>query len=88
MICEPLLSARQVVATEAVIIKAIHMHDERYLADCKTLRLILQHDGGLGTTPAMAEAAETLCTARLAEVTKILLEHKPLDKKIADILTA
>ena len=63
------------VATEAVIVKAIenrHYNEEK-------LRLLLQHDGGLGTTPGMILAAENK-----SEVTKILLEHQPLNQAAAD----
>ena len=65
------------VATEAVIIKAIENYD---CYNEEILPLVLEHDNGLGTTPAMAIAAE------MPEVTKILLEHKPLDQEAADIL--
>ena len=76
-----------VVATEAVIVKTIiYTNNAFYRAGCETLRLVLKHDGGLGTTLAMAEAADTLMTAQKAEATKILLEHKPIDRKAADSL--
>ena len=74
------------VATEAVVIKAIQKYDKYQGRRDGTLRLVLEHDGGLGSTPAMAEAADTLKAAQMAEVTKILLEHKPLDKTTGSIL--
>ena len=63
------------VATEAVIVKAIHSSPVRWSDLGETVRLLLEHDGGLGTTPAMFEAAENLRTRDKAEITKILLEH-------------
>ena len=74
------------VATEAVIVKTIQNYRE-FTASSEILRLVLEHDGGLGTTPAMVEAAGSIrATLHLAEVTKILLENKPLDQATADSL--
>ena len=76
------------VATEAVIVKTIETYNIWQEASDGTLRLVLEHDGGLGITPAMAEAANThkFETETMDKVTKILLEYKPLDKMVANIL--
>ncbi|KAL8736090.1 MAG: hypothetical protein Q9181_002565 [Wetmoreana brouardii] len=58
------------IVTEAVIIKAIHMASSENLS-IKTLALLLKHDAGLGTTPAMLKAT------RRVEVMRLLLEHTP-----------
>ena len=47
----------------------------------EVLPLLLQHDDGLGTTPGMVLRAVTN-----PEVTKILLEQKPLNQAAADIV--
>ena len=74
-----------IVATEAVIVKTIQDY-----SISEALRLVLEHDGGLGTTPAMVEAAESLrgthALSKLAEITKMLLENQPLNKATADRL--
>ena len=66
------------VATEVVIVKAIQNYHN--FKTNKTLQLLLNHDGGLGTTPAMLKAAEEV------EVMKMLLKHKPLCQVTADVL--
>ena len=70
------------VATEAVIIKAI----QQYPFDEEIVSLLLKHDGGLGTTPTMVEAAGMLTDAARLEVTKMLLEHRPLNQATAELL--
>lgn len=70
------------VATEAVIVNAI----QNYFFDQEILRLLLEHDGGLGTTPAMVKAADMLTYSRMPEVAKILLQHRPLNQATAESL--
>ena len=74
-----------IVATEAVIVKIIQIADFSWIDISETVRLLLEHDGGLGTTPAMFEAAEMLHAPVKAEITKLLLDHKPRYQVIADI---
>lgn len=70
------------VASEAVIVKAIQNY-----GFCKEiLPLLLGHDGGLGTTPAMVEAAGNHLYHDMSEVTKLLLEHRPLNQATAELL--
>ena len=79
-----------IVATEAVIVKTIQDYNGFWGSISEALRLVLEHDGGLGTTPAMVEAAESLrgthALSKLAEITKMLLENQPLSKATADRL--
>lgn len=70
------------VVTEAVIIKAIQQNP----FDEEIVSLLLKHDGGLGTTPTMVEAAGMLTDAARLEVTKMLLEHRPLNQATAELL--
>lgn len=70
------------VATEAVIVKAI----QNFFFYQEDLRLLLEHDGGLGTTPAMVKAADMLTYSHMSQVTKILLQHRPLNRATAEIL--
>ena len=77
-----------IVATEAVIVKTIQEH-KGFSYSSEALRLVLEHDGGLGTTPAMVEAAESLredSLSKLTKVTKILLKNQPLNQATADNL--
>ena len=81
-----------IVASEAVIVKTIQNYDESSDSS-EALRLVLEHDGGLGTTSAMVEAAESSRCADnpddlndLAKLTKILLENKPINQATADSL--
>lgn len=66
------------VATELVIVKAIE--NASLSGSHEALPLLLERDGGLGTTPAMLKAA------RNAEVMKMLLKHKPVCQVTADVL--
>jgi len=66
------------VATEVVIVKAIQNY--KVAASDETLLLLLKHDGGLGTTPAMLKAVEKV------EIMKMLLKHKPVCQVTADVL--
>ena len=66
-----------IVATEAVVVKTIQSHRRGFGDIGETIRLLLEHTGGLGTTPAMFEAAEMLCAPENARITKILQDHKP-----------
>lgn len=66
------------VATELVIVKAI----QNYSCGLETLSLLLRHDGGFGTTPAMLKAV------RSVEVMRVLLKHKPVCQVTADILAS
>ena len=79
-----------IVATEAVIVKTIQNYHPFSDSSNETLRLVLEHDAGLGTTPAMVEAAESFRSGHdlsgLAKLTKILLEHKPINQATADSL--
>ena len=79
-----------IVATEAVIVKMIQNYTASSHSSSKTLRLVLERDGGLGTTPAMVEAVDAessrLPLSELAEVTKMLLENKPINEATADSL--
>ena len=78
-----------IVATEAVIIKTIQSFGGFSSSHSEALRLVLEHDGGLGTTLAMVEAADAESfrdTRKLANVTKMLLENKPLNQETADRL--
>ena len=68
-----------IVATEEVIVSAIQNYS-RYMGSDKTLMLLLKHDGGLGTTPAMLENAESY------NVMKTLLDHRPVCRVTADVL--
>ena len=61
-----------VVATEAVIVKTIQSQRDGWTNIGETIRLLLEHADGLGTTPAMFEAAEMLCAPQNARITKIL----------------
>ena len=70
-----------IVATEAVIVKTIQSYTIYSDSSKEALRLVLEHDGGLGTTPAMVEAVESFRAAKLftamesvTKVTKILLK--------------
>lgn len=79
-----------IVATEAVIVKIIQNQKLVLGSSPEDLRLVLQHDGGRGTTPAMVEAIESLrarnLSSHLAKVTEMLLEHQPLNQATADKL--
>ena len=79
-----------IVATEAVIVKTIQNHNRYSDSFTEVLRLVLEHDGGLGTTPAMVEALDSQRylpdLSKLAEITKMLLENKPLNQATADKL--
>lgn len=66
------------VVTERVIVKTIE--NAWFLGSPETLPLLLEHDGGLGTTPAMLKAARNI------EVMKMLLKHKPMCQVTADVL--
>ena len=84
-----------IVATEGVIVKTIQNMDA-FIFDQfgELLQLVLEHDGGLGTTPAMVEAADDESfpgrfpsqLRTQGEVVKILLEHKPINQATADRL--
>ena len=76
-ICLLLRHDASVVATEAVIVKTIQSNPYGWWHSDETIRLLLEHDGGLGTTPAMFEAAEMLDDPRKTTIKKILLDHKP-----------
>ena len=65
-----------IVATKAVIIQTIQS-DRWYWEKGETLRLLLEHNGGLGTTPAMFEAAKMVDDPEDTAITKILTDHKP-----------
>lgn len=67
------------VATEAVIVKNIQNYGI-FAASGETLPLLLKHDGGLGTTPAMLKAAEKV------EAMMMMLKHKPMCQVTADVL--
>ena len=79
-----------IVATEAVIVKTIQSFRGSSGSLSEALRLVLEHDGGLGTTPAMVDAAddESFRGSLRAqnEVINILLENKPFDQATADRL--
>lgn len=70
------------VATETVIVEAIR----NYYFCQELLPLLLERDGGLGTTPAMVKAADLLPHLQMVEVSKILFEHRPLNQATAEIL--
>jgi ankyrin repeat protein len=72
---------QSVIATEAVIVKTIQNNDTSRIG-VETLLLLLKHDGGLGTTPAMLQAAEKV------EVMEVLLKHKPVCQITADVLAS
>ena len=75
-----------IVVTEAVIVKAIQTDPYDWRDISETLRLLLEHDGGLGTTPAMFEAAKMLPDRTKTRITKILIDHKPCNiEMIANI---
>ena len=78
-----------IVATEAVIVKTIQNFNGSSVRS-EALRLVLEHDGGLGTTSAMVEAAESSRCADdsddLSDLAKILLENKPINQATADSL--
>ena len=65
-----------VVATEAVIVKTIQSHRYEWRDIGETMRLLLEHAGGLGTTPAMFEAAKMLGAPENTRITKILRTQK------------
>ena len=81
-----------IVATEAVIIKTIQSFNGISGSLSEALPLVLEHDGGLGTTPAMVEAADADLLTKwcplneVAKVIKILLENKPINQGTADRL--
>ena len=67
------------VATEAVLVKDIHC-SIRFEASDEPSVLLLERDGGLGTTPAMLKAAKDV------EAMKMLLNHKPVCQVTTDVL--
>jgi len=60
-------------------VKAIH-NCTYGLAGRKALEFLLKHDGGLGITPAMLEAADSV------EVMVLLLDHQPKSHITADVV--
>ena len=68
------------VSTEVVIVKTIQNYNRGSTASGETLQLLLKHDGGLGTTPAMLKAA------RYVDVMEMLLKHEPVCQVTADVL--
>ena len=79
-----------IVATEAVIVKIIQNCNGFSDSSNEALRLVLEHDGGLGTTPAMVQVVESLRATHpssgMARITKMLLENQPLNQATADKL--
>ena len=68
------------VPTEVVIVKAIQTYKRMSTASGETLQLLLKHDGGLGTTPAMLKAAKDV------DAMEMLLKHEPVCQVTADVL--
>ncbi len=68
------------VPTEAVIVKAIQNYKRISTAGGETLQLLLKHDGGLGTTPAMLRAAKDVGAMEM------LLKHEPVCQVTAEVL--
>lgn len=68
------------VATEVVIVKAIQNYKRISTASGETLQLLLEHDDGLGTTPAMLKAVKDV------DAMEMLLKHKPVCQLTADVL--
>ncbi len=69
-----------VVATEAVIVKAIQSFESIFTSRGETLALCLEHDGGLGTTTAMLKAAKNVSAMEM------LLKQEPVCQVTADAL--
>ena len=68
------------VATEEVIVKALQNYKRSPTASGETLQLLLRHDGGPGTTPAMLKAAKNV------DAMEMLLKNEPVCQVTADIL--
>lgn len=67
------------IATETVIVRAIS-EANRYDTENGTLALLLKHDGGLGTTPAMLKVAQN------GSMVRLLLGHTPVCRLTADVV--
>lgn len=68
------------VATEVVIVKAIQNYKRISTASGETLQLLLEHDDGLGTTPAMLKAVKDV------DAMEMLLKHEPVCQVTTDVL--
>ncbi len=68
------------VPTEVVFVEAIQNYTRISTASGENLQLLLKHDRGLGTTPAMLKAAKDV------DVMEMLLKHEPVCQVTADVL--